>query len=498
MNFPENTPRSSIVQPGLSDHFIIELIIEGNYRNNPSENEMVFLFEKANHKAIQDRMLVAERQIERMILRNEEIDSVYEVFTNALLSAKETWVPTRRKYRKRENEPIWFNKNCRTAVNKQRKLYNKYKRTQQPFHLEKYRTYRRESRKFLRSQHRLYMNKRLFEPLMKGDSRAFYSYMKTKRDSCNNISHLVSSNGKMLENPVDVANELNSYFKSVFNPKGDSHKVESSDSLEIKINVEGVKALIKGLKAGKAPGPDAIGKNELSMAPDQTAAILTKIFQYSFDSASLPSVWKLANVAPIHKGGLRSCPGNYRPVSLTCVTCKMLERIVLHNMREKLNSIVVPNQHGFREGLSCTTQLLTTTQSIMSNIDKRYSVKAAVLDFAKAFDKVPHDLLLKKLESYSFPRVLLNWIIEFLSQRKQRVLVQGDMSDVQEVTSGVPQGSVLGPALFLLYINDIATGLTSNIRLFADDALMHLTINEINSHEVFQDDLNKLENWASQ
>lgn len=175
----------------------------------------------------------------------------------------------------------------------------------------------------------------------------------------------------------------------------------------------------------------------------------------------------------------------------------MLEHIILHNMSNKLNDILIPQQHGFRKGLSCVTQLLSTTQTIMQNVDNGGCEQAAVLDFSKAFDKVSHFLLLGKLVALDFNDNLINWILDFLTDRKQRVVIQGCSSSLENVTSGVPQGSVLGPALFLIYINDICRTLTSTIRLFADDALLHCPLSNCSSFNDFQDDLSRLEEWAN-
>ena len=165
-------------------------------------------------------------------------------------------------------------------------------------------------------------------------------------------------------------------------------------------------------------------------------------------------------------------------------------------MSSRLNVILLSQQHGFRKGLSCTSQLLTTTQSIMKEIDLGGCVQAAVLDFSKAFDKVSHSLLVRKLSSFGFSNDVLSWILDFLSNRKQRVVLSGYFLNGEAVTSDVPQGSVLGPALFLLYNNDIGICWKSTIRLYADDALLHYPITNTSSVEAFQKDLDSLERWA--
>ena len=139
--------------------------------------------------------------------------------------------------------------------------------------------------------------------------------------------------------------------------------------------------------------------------------------------------WKIANAVPIHKNGDRGDPTNYRPVSLTSICCKFLEHIILGKINQEIEGKLHPNQHGFRQGLSCTTQLVTTMHGIMSEVDVGHIVHAAVLDFAKAFDKVSHALLIKKLVQIDVSPSIVNWIMSFLSDRKQRVVIEGQASE---------------------------------------------------------------------
>ena len=257
--------------------------------------------------------------------------------------------------------------------------------------------------------------------------------------------------------------------------------------------------MLKDLKSGKAPGPDQLKKEDLCLDLVVTSDILAHIFQYSLDIGQLPDIWKVANVVPIFKKGNRQEPSNFRPVSLTCICCKLLEHIVLSNIHTDLDNIIVSSQHGFRRGLSCTTQLVSTVDNIMKLVDENNTVHAAILDFSKAFDKVPHNLLVNKLAISNIDICVVKWIADFLSRRLQRVVVEGVESSSLAVTSGVPQGSVLGPSLLLVYINDISESLkTASISLFADDALLYCTVNNMVDSKLFQEDLTLLEEWANQ
>ena len=190
---------------------------------------------------------------------------------------------------------------------------------------------------------------------------------------------------------------------------------------------------------------------------------------------------------------------NYRPVSLTSVICKIIEHIITKHIRNHLDkhNILSPYQHGFRYKHSCESQLLITTHDLMKHHDKKHQVDVAVLDFSKAFDTVPHLRLLGKLRHYGIKGPILQWIDTFLRQRHQRVVVEGHSSSSVRVESGVPQGTVLGPLLFLLHINDLPENVTSSVRLFADDCLLYRTIKSIEDHLALQKDLENLVEWGA-
>ncbi|KAK7096441.1 hypothetical protein V1264_005737 [Littorina saxatilis] len=196
--------------------------------------------------------------------------------------------------------------------------------------------------------------------------------------------------------------------------------------------------------------------------------------------------------------GDRHCPANYRPISLTSVPCKVLEHIISRHILSHLetNNILTNLNHGFRSGYSTETQLLTTTEDLLSSYDRGRQVDMAILDFSKAFDTVPHDRLLHKLNSYGIYGSILAWLQTFLTQRTMQVVVEGSTSASTTVDSGVPQGTVLGPLLFLCHINDLPDAVKSQVRLFADDCLLYMEIVDFSDHIALQEDLKSLESWA--
>ena len=220
--------------------------------------------------------------------------------------------------------------------------------------------------------------------------------------------------------------------------------------------------------------PNQIHPRVLKKLATAVAPILTVIFTKSLHSGEVPKDWRKANVAPIFKKGERYNAENYGPISLTCIALKIMEDIVTKNIMEHLecNNILYKLQHGFRATRSTETQLLTFVQDLYKNLRNNKQTDVIVTDFAKAFDKVPHRKLIRKLREYGINGSINQWIESFLHQRQQRVECEGEMSSWFPVTSGVPQGSVIGPILFLVYINDLSAKLQSKVRLFADDTIV--------------------------
>ena len=230
--------------------------------------------------------------------------------------------------------------------------------------------------------------------------------------------------------------------------------------------------LIKVLKPSKALGPDELHHRVLKLATE-LVSVFAHLFQQSIDTGEIPKEWSLANICPLFKKSDRSLACNYRPVSLTCVPCKLLEHIVCSNIMAHLDGykLLSDRQHAFKKRHSCETQLTAVINYWAKILDNRGQVDPFILDFEKAFDTPPHELLISKLFSYGIGGKTLKWIDSFLWFGQQRVVVNGVKSEWAPVLSGVPQGTVLGPLLFSLYINDISSYIESEIRPFADNCV---------------------------
>ena len=260
------------------------------------------------------------------------------------------------------------------------------------------------------------------------------------------------SNGYTLTNAKDKATALNSYFQSVFTiedltnvpNKGTSNYCSAMKP--IVFTVPGIQSLLENLEHVKSPIPDKIHPLVLKHCASELAPVLQIIFSQSLSTGNIPSDWLISNITPVYKKGDRNLPSNYRPISLTSICSKTIEHVFYRFIMNHLqnNQVLSDNQHGFRAGFSCTTQLVSLIEDISFNMDARRQVDMILLDFLKAFDTVPHHQLLLKLKYYHIDSQVINWIAKWLTSRKQHVLLDGESSDYVPVTSGhgVPQGTV--------------------------------------------------------
>ena len=276
-------------------------------------------------------------------------------------------------------------------------------------------------------------------------------------------------------------------------------KVRSVTS-NITVTPNQIRDLLQKVHPTKSAGDDKMHPRILQECAVQLSQPLQIIFQKSLDTGIFPDAWKTATVTPIHKSEERDLSENYRPISITSQVGKILEKIVRKGMMKHIIDCdyLSPHQHGFCERRSCMTNLLEALDDITELVDSGIPVDEVFLDFKKAFDKVSHSKLLYKLHQMGFNDNLLLWIESFITDRKQRVKVGKGLSSWPRVTSGVPQGSVLGPLLFLVFINDLPMLLETNCKLFADDAKLYGSVSTREEQLKLQDDLRKCEDWAKE
>ncbi|CAM5074360.1 unnamed protein product [Natator depressus] len=271
------------------------------------------------------------------------------------------------------------------------------------------------------------------------------------------------------------------------------------EDMEVDITISEVDAKLEQFNGTKLGGPDNLHPRILKELAHEIASPLARIFNEAVNSGVVLYDWRFANIVPIFKKGKKGDPGNYRSVSLTSIVCKVLEKI----LKEKVVKDIEVNckwdkiQHGFTKSRSCQTSLISFFEKVTDFLDKGNAVDLIYLDFSKAFDTVPHGELLVKLEKMGINMKIERWIRNWLKGRLQWVILKGELSDWREVTSGVPQGSVLGRILFNLFITDLGTKSGSVLIKFVDDTNLGGIVNLEKDWDIIQEDLDDLVNWSN-
>ena len=337
---------------------------------------------------------------------------------------------------------------------------------------------------------------------MKTNPKIFFRYLSSKRKIKNAVCRLKNKQDKFAESPKDTADLLADFFSSTFvkEPHGPLEKdcYKNCDNLiaDLDISAENVKKLLQKINPSKSMGPDNINpKLLLCLAENDFFVVaITALFKQCYETGAIPLQWKVANVVALHKKGSKSIASNYRPISLTCILCKVYEQCIRSHIMNHVRALISKTQHGFMTGRSCFSNLLESLDIIFDMVAAGEPVDIFYLDFQKAFDTVPHYRLFIKLMSFGIHGKMLNMIRDFLSDRTFNVIVGDSKSDSFNVTSGVPQGSVLGPILFLLYINDLPDHIKNSVALFADDLKM---VAKARTQNMNQEDIDSLVLWQN-
>jgi len=436
------------------------------------------------------------------LLHDLEVEEAWSLFKSIITSATEECVP--KTIGKQTSQPVWMNRNLLRLIRCKKRRWWKYKDFKTQENLDNYKIMERTVQKSVRNAKKNYERKLSMKE--KGNDRAFNSYLKNRLGLRTTIGPLHDIDGSLVIENDDMARILNNFFASVFTRENMGHMpspapCSTTAKLEnVFIREKDIQAKILKMNSSKSSGPDGIHIRTLQLVHQAICKPLAIIFNKSLDSGVVPQDWRDAFITPIFKKGPKSDPGNYRPVSLTSICCKIMESCLKDSISKHLEeqNLITSTQHGFYRGRSCTTNLLEFMEQVTELVDKGNPVDIVYLDFAKAFDKVPHGRLVKKLESLGIAGNILKWIQSWLLGRRQRVVISGSGSQWKEVQSGVPQGSVLGPTLFIIYNNDIDLEVAPPVFLnkFADDTKAARSVQTESDKQELQQSLDRMCEWA--
>lgn len=488
------------VIPGISDHsaVVCDLSLNQMYKTSMPPRKII-MYERGDYESISHELSVYFPNFLNLSVESN-VDHLWETFKQKIKVLVNSYIPFRI-YKGNKRHKPWITFPIRQQIKRKRRAFKKYRTNQSDSARQKLEEISRDLKRNIQEKKLAFYDS--FQDKLKNDPKEFWKFVKVNKKEDTSVPGLLQ-NGNLVDSDIAKAEYFNSYFKSVFSPPAPSYvrpladRTTGMDMAEVNIVVDGIKALLRDIDMSKAYGPDELSPVIFRNCKEEIAEYLQVIFTKSLNTGLVPTDWKRANITPIFKSGSKNLVENYRPVSLTCIACKIFEHILYSSVYSFLNSrhFFSPCQHGFRRGYSCVTQLAEFTHFVSSAIDNRQSVDCVFLDFRKAFDTVPHHLLLNKLVSLGINDKIINWIADYLSDREQTVVLNGQISSPVLVTSGVPQGSVLGPLLFLIFINSICENVQSHIKLFADDCVVYRIIENGMDASVLQNDLKVIEEWC--
>ena len=509
--------QSGVIDIGISDHSLTYCTRKAT-KDVINKHRTVKLrcMKSYNKEIFQENLINTDWSV---VMLCDNVVDAWNCFKNIFLSVIDNLAPVKEIRIKQRTEP-WITLDILTSISERDKAFSVYKKNSSSANYEIFKNLRNKTQTLIYKAKQKYITTTIEDN--KNDSKTLWKYLReigmpSKR--CNNTSSniVLKISDDIVFDKLKIANHFNTYFTSIASdlvsklPKALGHfgvsfvssfylkKGVTLDSCSFSLVTENtVLKYLNTLSITKATGLDGISAKFVKDGSHIIACPLAHIINLSLIQGVVPDDLKTASVLPLYKKGDKTDVGNYRPISILNTLSKVFERIVYDQIEKYLHdkNLLYNFQSGFRKSFSTDTCLLYLTDYIRFNLDKGNCVGMILLDLQKAFDTVDHQILLAKLEMCGLGSDIVRWIRSYLSDRKQCVNVSGVLSSSAKVTCGVPQGSILGPLLFILYINDMSGAVKNKLLLYADDsAILVSGKNKAEIERLLSEDLNVVNLW---
>lgn len=489
------TKEDSIYHPAL--HICLQLnFIDSKFL--VSDECTKYNFKHANYPLLYTML----QQAEWGVIENcESINEASDIFYATLKTIFDTCIPL---YKKSSNNssrqyPPWFNREIITNIRLKSSAHKNFKKHKTDNYLETFRYLRSLIKVQIKTSYAAYIQD--MERNISTDPNKFWGFINNKTGR-SRIPGLMSFNDSVYDTPQTIVDGFSNFFSSVY--LDSQSNFSDTDSLQL----SNLNIFINSISENEIVSASKKLKNKMTAGVDNVPSFIIKdcinalvkplhyLFNLILSTSTYPDIWKTAKICPVHKSGDRASIDNYRPISILCNFGKLFEIIVYQIIYNSVRSSITSSQHGFMSGRSTVTNLICITQYVSNILDKAGQVDVVYTDIKKAFDQIDHCGLLSKLKSIGFSSPLLKLIESYLLNRHQFVEYGGIKSPTYVSTSGVPQGSNLGPLLFLIFINDISKIIPVHHSLFADDLKIYIEIKSINDCDILQNALNAVHVWC--
>lgn len=479
-----------IITGDINIHQYINFDISQN--NNKSYN-----FRKANFPSLYSSLLA----VDWSILQNyTDVNLLCEKFYGILYSLFDIYVPLHKN--KSHSYPKWYTREIILNLKTKSKLHKKYRRTGSIECYNEFKRFRSIVKEKITTAYKAYLHNT--EQSITNDPKQFWQFIQNKKNTTR-IPGTTYGDNVTYSTPQHIVNGFGQYFNSVYQPFHHSDNLHNRDNPccnnlpcinLLSVSENDILSAIKELKNKPTAGFDQVPSYVIKDCSNVLAFPLSIILNASLKSSVYPQIWKSARVCPIFKSGDPSNVTNYRPIAILSNFSKVFEIILYRHIYKNVKHIISPSQHGFMEGRSTITNLSCFSQYISEHLDKQGQVDVVYTDLSKAFDRIDHNILLKKLHNIGVSDSNLVLIRSYLQDRPHYVMYNGYKSDQYTPTSGVPQGSNLGPLFFLIFINDLSYQLKCQVLMFADDVKIFSSITTQHDACELQADLTMLFNWC--